>query len=367
MVDLATLDDSRLTEYRHPNEWRTLVGIVGAFAAMVLALALMGPDLRAALRESLSFVPRGPLGSILEVLHPDRFAGVLAIFFIGTAAVQLLSDWLQRAEILSEAAEITEATFPQHYPVLEELRHRFDLPTVRVFVYRAPATPYACGLREPYIIVFPSVLLGQMTIEEFKFALGREMGHIKLGHTRVAPLLGGGHLSVSGVAALLPKLRNCVMASYLRAQEMSCDRIGALAARSTRPAVDRAIKQVISPPRGAKVELAHLAEQTDEVTRGLTGLALRFRQLGQPQPELIFRLLAITEWAGPPPPAEPAKPASAPAAQTPKSSTPASQPAEAPSTTHGREVDGTDARTAPSESGEGGQRPASSGSTPVVG
>jgi Zn-dependent protease with chaperone function len=308
-VDLATLEDTRLTEYRHPDERRTLLGIAAVVAAILLVLALMGPELRAGLRESLSFVPRGVLGSILSVLQPDRFAGVLAIFLIGTAGVQLLSDWFHKAELLSEAAEVTEATFPQHYPVLEELRRRFALPKTRVFVYKAPARPYAFGIREPYLIVFPSVLLGQMSMEEFKFALGRELGHIKLGHTKIAPLLGGGHLSGSGVAAWLPKIRNFFTGSYLRAQELSCDRVGVLATRSVRPAVDRAIKQTIAPPKGAKVDLVDLTQQTAELTHGPTGLALRLRQLGQAQPDLIFRLLALTAWAGLPPPIEPAKPA----------------------------------------------------------
>jgi Zn-dependent protease with chaperone function len=346
-VDLATLDDSRLTDYRHPDERRTLLGIVAAFALLVLILALMGPDLRAALRDSLTFVPRGMLGSLLSVLQPDRFAGLLLIFFVGTAGVQLFSDWLKRAEILADAAEVTETTFPQQHKTLEELRRRFSMPTTRVFVYRAPPAPYSFGVREPYIVVFPSVLLGQLTPDEFQFSLGRELGSIKLGHTRVAPLLGSGRLSASGPAALLEKARNFITSSYLRSQALSCDRIGALAARSARPAVDRAIKQAIQPPRGAKVEITDLLEQTAEVTHGLTGLALRVRQLGQAQPDLLLRLRAITDWAGLPPPPEPAKATVEPAkptavAQTPPPPKPAGGAADAASANPAAKVERRD-------------------------
>ena len=138
---------------------------------------------------------------------------------------------MKRASMLSSALEMTKATFPQHFPVLEELRERFAMPTTRVFAYRAPTmSPYAFGIHAPYIIVFPSTVLGQLTTDEFKFALGHEMGHIKLGHTRIAPPLWRGPHAGQRRCRLI-RLRNSLTASYLRAQELSCDRIGVLAAR----------------------------------------------------------------------------------------------------------------------------------------
>jgi Zn-dependent protease with chaperone function len=333
-VDPTRLDDARLMDYRHPAERRTLLAIVGVMATIALILAIMGPDLRASLRETLHFVPRGLLGPLLEVLHPDRFIGVVALFLIGMGVLELVSDWFQRADILAEGVEMTATSFPQQYPVLEELRRRFAMPRTRVFVYRSAAKPYAFGIREPYGIVFPPLVLGQMTLEEFKFALGHEMGHIKLGHTRVAPLLGSGHLSGGGLTAAVAKVRNIITSSYLRAQELSCDRIGVLASRSVRPAIDRAIKQGISPPRGSKVDLAELSEQAAELTRGTAGLALRLKQLGQPQPDLVYRLLALTAWAGLPPPEPTKQPAAAPVAPAPK-------PAQAPATAQAAQAPAT--------------------------
>jgi Zn-dependent protease with chaperone function len=325
-VDPAQLDDARLTSYRHPDERRTLISIVATLVIITVILALFGPDLRASLRESLDWVPRGLLGTLLSVVHPEGFVGALAIFLAATAGLGLHAQWLRRAEILSGAAEITPTTFPQHYPVVEELRQRFALPATRVFIYRAAAGLYSFGVRPPHFVVFPSALLGQMTTDEFKFVLGREMGRIKLGHTLLAPLLGGGHLSGGGggVTAWLMRIRSLLTASYERAQELSCDRIGVLATRSVKPAVDRFIKHEIQPPGGAKVDLDELTNQVAEVNRGLTGLANRLRQLGQAQPDLVFRLLALTQWAGLPRPAEPA-PAPGPApggAQAPAAAAP---------------------------------------------
>ena len=344
-VDPATLDDARLTQYRHPDERRMLLIIAGILAAITLILALFGPELRAALGGSLAWVPGPVVGAVLSVLHPERFAGLVAILLVAMALVQLYAQWLKQSELLSEAAEVLPTTFPQHYPALEELRRRFAMPTTRLFVYKAPSpNASSFGVREPYFIVFPSVLISALTAEEFKFLLGREMGRIKLGHTRLAPLLGGGHGSFGGMTAWLEKIRNVITASYQRAQELSCDRIGVLATRDVGPAVDRAIKQGISPPRGAQVGITALTDQAAEVSRGLTGLANRLRQLGQPEPDLIFRLQALTRWAGlPPAPVKPAGPSTAPtakAAQPQKAEAPPSEAAPAAPAAAGAKKDG---------------------------
>jgi hypothetical protein len=331
-VDPAQLDDGRLTRYRHPGEWRALLGIAGAAAVVILSLALFGPQLQALLRDNLQWIPRTVLGNLVSLVHPQRFAVALAMFIAATMALELLDEWLKRTEILSAAAEMTPSTFPQLDPIVEELRQRFAMPPTRVFVYRAAASHYSLGVRAPYFVVFPSILVGQLTPDEFKFALGHEMGHIKLGHTRIAPLLGSGHLAAEGPLAVLKKIRSWLTASYLRAQELSCDRIDVLAARSVRPAVDRVIKQEISPPRGAKVDILDLTDQMAEVTHGLSGVAMRLRQVGQTQPDLAFRLLAVTQWAGlPPSKSEPLPPAQS--AQTPKL-----PPSETPPTPEGTQT-----------------------------
>jgi hypothetical protein len=69
-VDLTTLDDARLTDYRHPGEGRTLIAIAGALATLLVILAIMGPDWRASLRETLHFVPRGMLGPLRVCCTP---------------------------------------------------------------------------------------------------------------------------------------------------------------------------------------------------------------------------------------------------------------------------------------------------------
>ena len=318
-VKPAELDDAKILQYRHPDERRALLATLAGAAIVGVVLAVYSTQIHAGLRDMLGFLPRGLLAAVLQVLHPDRLIGLVAIVVVVTLLIELYGFYMQKTEIITKAVEITPTTFPQHAPIVDELRRRFAMPPTRVFAYKAPAPEaYSIGLFEPYIIVFPSPLLAQLTMDEFKFTLGREMGRIKLGHTRLAPFIGGGQVGTSGgLADWLRKIRRVFTASFERAQELSCDRMGVLATRNLRPAIDRAIKQGIMPPRGTKVDLEALTKQAQELRHGPIGLASRLRRIQAAEPELIFRMYALTTWAGmppPPPPPPPPAPAAAPAA-----------------------------------------------------
>jgi Zn-dependent protease with chaperone function len=332
VVDPAELDEAHLGRYRHPSELQALLTIGAIIVGLELVLFLLGPDRREAIRASLHWTPRGVEDTIMKVVRPGGVVGTVLIFLLGTAVLDVYSLWLQRVGILSEATEVTPATFPQLYPIVEELRKRFALPTTRVFVQRTATTSSSQGLRPPYFIVIPPTWLGMLTPEELRFVLGHEMGHIKLGHTRVAPFLGGGgNLGGLGILSVLLKVRSLILSSYQRAQELSGDRIGVVASRGVGPAVSAAIKAGIGTAKGGQLDHETLAGQAAEVHHGSLGLAGRLRQFSKAQPSLFFRLKELITWAGLPPEKPPASPgpAAAPAAQ-PQPPSPHSDPPQKP-------------------------------------
>src|SRR5262249_49918452 len=142
--------------------------------------------------DDLHWVPRGPLGLIDSLIHPGGVTSTVLGFLAIATIVDLYNHWLHRTGLLAEATEVTPTTFSGIYPLVEELRARFSLPTTRVFVHRTASSSYSLGLRQPHIIVMPAAWLGILTPDELRFALGHEMGHIKLGHTITAPFVGGG-------------------------------------------------------------------------------------------------------------------------------------------------------------------------------
>ena len=150
---------------------------------------------------------------------------------------------------------------------------------------------YTIGVRQPFAIVFSSVGVGSLTPDEFKFSLGREMGSIKLGHTRMATLLGNVNMSLPQPFSFLLKFRSVLFGTYHHAQALSCDRIGVVATRDVRPALSTLIKQNLGTVRGANIDLKSLTPQTAALQRGASGAVLRAAMVLNAQPFAVARLV----------------------------------------------------------------------------
>jgi 7,8-didemethyl-8-hydroxy-5-deazariboflavin synthase CofG subunit len=115
-----------------------------------------------------------------------------------------------------------------------ELRQRFDAPPINVFVVRSPLPEaHAYGFRAPYVVVLHSALLDSLDADELRYALGRQVGRIRFGHTRVALLLGGGQSTLPSILGWAGWLRDVLFAWYWRMQVVTADRCGVLACAGT--------------------------------------------------------------------------------------------------------------------------------------
>jgi Zn-dependent protease with chaperone function len=318
-VDLAQLDDKHLGRYRHPAEWQAILAIVVGAAALLVALWFTHPIIS----DTLSFMP-GPLFKlIVEWTHPHRVWLVVLLALIATWTCDVVGQSAREWQLVARAAEITPSTIPDHSPIVDDLRARFDLPRTRVYISReAPVVGYTVGVREPYAIVMSATTVGILTHDEFRFLVGREMGHIKLRHTWAATLLGSANMHLPDPLAYLLKARGILFGSYQHAQELSCDRIGIIATRNVEPALSALIKQSFGAIKGSQIDIASLAPQAEALRGGLSGTSLKLMQRMSAQPFVVSRMLELIEWAGPP--------AERPAAQEPD--VPAADPATPPPT-----------------------------------
>jgi hypothetical protein len=320
-VDLTELDDKRLSKYRHPAErWSILAIAIGA-AILVTVLWLARPYFG----DTLFFLPGPIFKLVVEWTHPHRIGLVVLVALLITWAADVIGQTAREWQLVARAVEVTPATFPPLAPIVDELRARFDLPRTRVYISReAPATGYTVGVREPYAIVMSAATVGMLTPDEFKFLIGREMGHIKLRHTWAATVLGSASMHLPEPLSYLLKVRTVLFGSYQHAQELSCDRIGVIATRDVKPALSALIKQGLGTVKGGQIDIASLAPQAEALRNGLSGTSLKLMQRMSAQPFAVSRLLELIEWAGPPAeekpvaasPAAPAEPA-APAISTP--------------------------------------------------
>jgi len=224
----------------------------------------------------------------------------------GFAAVWL-ADIALRLLVLSRqvggAVEITAVQFDDLYPVVEELRERFDLPSVRVFVSAEDDLPTgAYGLWPPYSIRFHSLVLASLNAEEFRYLLGREMGAIRLGHPRLAFIFGGESPGFANALQWILLPRQLIFSWWYRSQELSRDRAGLLACRSVRVAVTTLVKLNVRP-LGARVSMDAVEPQVQEIAHGRRRWGEGLATIGLRRPLLMRRIRCLVEWAGPPEPA----------------------------------------------------------------
>ena len=204
---------------------------------------------------------------------------------------------------LLRGVEVTPTQFPTIYQIVQELRQRFQAPPTRVFIVRQfSLEAETLGFRAPYTIVLPSLLLDSLENHELRYVLGRALGHIRFGHTRIAILLGGDKSTLPDLLSWIAQLRNFVFSGYRRAQVLSADRAGILAS-GLRTAIETLGKLSLGNSQVREVREDDLIDQVYELSRRVNRLqAWLIILLHSATPPMIFRLQAMVAWAGLPPP-----------------------------------------------------------------
>jgi Zn-dependent protease with chaperone function len=265
------LEDARLLEYRHPTELPML-----CLALATLAILLVG---------AVVFKHKAILLGIVGIWLAMIFASLQAVTYN-----------------LLRGVEVTPSQFPAVYKMVQELRQRFQAPPTRVFVVRQfSVEPETLGFRAPYTIVLPSLLLDSLAEHELRYVLGRALGQIRFGHTRIAILLGGDKSTLPDLLSWIAQVRNIIFSGYRRAQVLSADRAGILAS-GQRVAIETLGKLSLGNSQMREVRKEDLIDQAYELSRGVSRFqAWLIILLHSSRPPMFLRLRAMVEWAGLPP------------------------------------------------------------------
>jgi Zn-dependent protease with chaperone function len=109
----------------------------------------------------------------------------------------------------------------------------------------------------PEVVVLRSALLQVMDRDELTFVLGHELGHVRLGHTRLNSLVGG----MAGIPSpfVASALLSVVFLWWNRACEYSADRAGLLACGR----VSKAISALVKLEGGVGADLGRTLQQIE--------------------------------------------------------------------------------------------------------
>ncbi|MCC7106706.1 MAG: FHA domain-containing protein [Chloroflexi bacterium] len=243
----------------------------------------------------------------LAISFVALLAGTIGAYFISPQATALIVGAIllqgfvvmfQVKALVGRAAEVSSTQFARLHDVARRAAERFQLPPTRLFVVQDPIPrSVAFGLKAPFGIMLTSALVEGLDEEELLVAIAHEMGHIKLGHTRVGPLSGGADAQLG-----IPLVQVAIRAPFLwwlRCSELSADRAAYVVSERVSRVISTLVKLAVGPALYREVRPDELARQAREFYRGPVAIV---SQLQSPQPFLIPRIQQIVDFAGPPEP-----------------------------------------------------------------
>src|SRR5450755_1286670 len=181
-----------------------------------------------ALLLTLIFAP-STVGIVGYVLREQLSSQQIA--FLIVAAMVYVS--IARGRLLGTSVRLHDHQLPSVYAIAAKCARELGMRMPHVFVRE---DQYTCvtsmGLGEPYSIVISSTWLPYLDDQELAFLIGRELGHIAAGHSRITSLF-----TASGKENPFISI---VFGAWMRRTEYTADRIGLLCCGSIE-AASRAI------------------------------------------------------------------------------------------------------------------------------
>jgi uncharacterized RDD family membrane protein YckC len=201
----------------------------------------------------------------------------VALLFVGGMVFVTLA----RGRLLVSSIRARVEDFPDLVAAVESLSRRLGVAPPQIFIrddYFVPVNAIALG--EPYALVISSQYLQLFGPDELAFMIGRELGHIAAGNTRLLSLIN----ATGGSNPLIASL----FGGWIRQTEYTADRAGLLC--TTAEAAFKAIAISTFHASGRRVEAAMLADQRRDIESDLT---LRLGELTGMMPYAVNRVRAI--------------------------------------------------------------------------
>lgn len=256
----------RLRDYRYPGE--------------VLSLLL-------------TFLILAALYALAVIFFPSTVKQVwqtLIITALGLA-VYIITVVVQQRSAFGTLVRVSPRQFSEIYDVASIAAQRLSSQRVPVYVKRSSEQQiYTLGLWGQPIIVITSSMIDQMTLENLQFFIGRQIGHIRAGHTWLRTLLSPLGSSIPIIGKLLDSV---VFGDWMNRTELTADRAGFLACGSLTVAVSTMLKFGVGVKLFEKLDIREFLEQVNDL-RSVGG---RVTEIVAEQPYLIQRVRYLVRYA----------------------------------------------------------------------
>jgi Zn-dependent protease with chaperone function len=216
----------------------------------------------------------------------------------------LFSDRSLRLLFLASSVRASGEQFPHLYQLLLDGSSVLDLPEVpELFISQDPMpNAMTLGSDKPFIVITTG-LVDLMDLEEARFVIGHELGHVLSGHavyrtmlyhlTRLATRMAWFAIGYIGLRVIITALEE-----WYRKSELSCDRAGVLASQD--PAASRrAMMKIAGGSRLSELSADAFLEQAreyDAVPDVREGLLKMLQLQGTTHPFAVVRFAELDRW-----------------------------------------------------------------------
>lgn len=264
--DISSMRQLKLRDYRYPGE------VMSLLLTFVILIALYGFAIR--------FFPS----------NAKQVWQTLILTTIGLA-VYIITVFIQQRSAFGSLVRVSQRQFPEIYDACSIAAARLSLPLVPIYVKRSSEQNiYTLGLSGQPLIVITSSMIDQMSNESLQFFIGREMGHIRAGHTWLRTLL---RPLGSGIPVIGKLLDSVIFGDWMNRTEYTADRAGLIACNSLTVSISTMLKFGVGTSLFQKLDIREFLAQINDV-RSVGG---RVTEIVAEQPYLIQRIRRLVRFA----------------------------------------------------------------------
>jgi Zn-dependent protease with chaperone function len=219
--------------------------------------------------------------AVIGLVFHGITATQVALLFVGGMVFVSLA----RGRLLGSSIRVRREEFPNVVAIVERASRRLGIAPPQVFIrddYLVPLN--SLGLGEPYALVLSSQYLQLFTDDELAFMVGRELGHIAAGNTRLLSLINASGRTNPVVTSLF--------GGWIRQTEYTADRAGLLC--TSLGAALKAIAVSTFHVSGRHVESAMLHDQRRDIE---SDFILRLGEVTANVPYAVNRVRALEAFA----------------------------------------------------------------------
>jgi len=256
----------KLRDYRYPGEVRSLLLTFLVLISLYILAAFVFPT------------------------SWEQSAKTVAITLLGLG-VYVITVFVQQRGALGSLVRVGPRQFPELHERALMAAEFLSNPPVAVHVKRqSEMNIYTLGFWRQPIIVVTSSMVDQMDLDNLQFFIGREIGHIRAGHTWLRTLLRPLGTEVPVIGRLL---NSVIFGDWINRTELTADRAGFIACRSLTTSVSTMLKFGVGIRLYEKLDIRQFLEQINEV-RNVRG---RMTEIVSEMPYLTQRVRTLVRFA----------------------------------------------------------------------